>query len=800
MQALPGALAPLALREQFVTWYAQPRSGHPGKFDKIPCSWATGVPCDAQDPANWTSAACALAMAPTYDRGCGSGAGFVFTAADPFFFLDIDGALQADGTWSPVAQELAARFAGAAVEVSHSGTGLHIFGTYAALPGHGTRHKPHHLELYTSGRFVALTGYHAAGDAGLDCTAALAATIAQYFPPPVHVAGAPQEWTTGPVPEWSGPTDDDELVRRALAAASRSVAGAFGGKGTFADLWAGNVPDDGRSEADQSLANHLAFWTGKDCERIERLMRRSALAREKWDSPSHAAYLSTTILKACAFVSKVASEPVRSTPEPSAALQAVMAAQPVVGSVPGQRDGGGEYKGAYEQLEHFAGCSFISDHLRIYSAPRNKLMVREAFDVEYGGHLFVLDPTGAKTTDSAYLALTRSRVNIPPVVDDLCFRPELSAGEIVTEGLRKYVNTYLPYEPVTAPGDASRFVELVRKQYPHANDADLLLDYLAAITQRPGVKVMWWPVLQGVQGNGKTLITLVMDYINGEGYSHRPNAAALAKDGMKFNAWLMRKTWIAIEEVSLSHKRDFLEEFKPVVTNLRMPFEKKGVDQITGDNRANGIICTNHRDGVPIDDNERRYGIFFAAQQCKADLILSGMDGDYFPDLYDWLHGRNAYAGQTPGFAVVAHYLKTRAVGEMPARAPETSSTREAIRFSLGRAEQEILEAIEEGRPGFAGGWVSSLYLARLLDGMRAGIPHTKRRGMMQALGYDWHPALKDGRVDNVVTPDNGKPKLFIKAGHIALNADTPGRVAELYTKAQTAPASTAAAAAFGAK
>lgn len=784
MQALPAALAPLAACEQFVTWYAWPRAGHPGKFDKIPTHWSTGAPCNAQDPANWTSAAAALAMAPTQDRGHGSGAGFVFTANDPFFFLDIDGALTEAGTWSPLAVSLCERFTGAAVEVSHSGRGLHVFGRTAPLE-HGTRNTPHHLELYTSGRFVALTGTYAAGDASQDCTAAFAATVSQYFPPAATSAAVTAgEWTTEPCAEWRGPADDGELVRRMLAASARSAAAAFGGRLTLAQLWRGEIPDDYRSEADQLLANHLAWWTGKDCERIERLMRASALLRDKWDSPSHADYLTTTILKACAYVTSVyverAAAPAPSAPPaPAAEVQGVAAPT----SAPArQRDAGREFMGAYEQLDHFAGCTFISDLKSVYSARRNKLFEREAFDVEYGGHLFVIDPAGSKTTDSAWLALTRSRVNVPPIVDDLCFRPHLAAGEVVHAGGWSMVNTYAPYAPRTLAGNAEPWLRHVRAMLPEPGDADVLLLYMAHLAQRPGVKIPWWPVVQGVKGNGKTMLLEVMEYINGERYSHRPNSAALAKDGMKFNAWLQRKTFLGFDEVSLAHKRDFLEELKAVVTGSRIQIEGKGVNAGMGDNAANGMIMTNHPDGVPVDDDERRYAVLYCAQQHKSDLARDGLTEAYFNDLRAWL--------ADGGNAIVAHYLLTYPLpAAMPSRAPATTSRDAAVRMSLGRAEQEIVEAIEEGRPGFMGGWVSSKYLDALLDGIRAAVPRNKRRAMMQTLGYDYHPALPDGRAPDLVTPDNSRSRLYVRAGHLSLNVESPAAVMRLYATAQGASA-----------
>lgn len=110
-----------------------------------------------------------------------------------------------------------------------------------------------------------------------------------------------------PVPEWNGPTDDDELLRRMLK--SHSARSALAGGASPMDLWTANVevlartyPDgNGRpydaSRADAALASILAFWTGRHGERIERLMHQSALAREKWQDRDD--YLARTIANAC---------------------------------------------------------------------------------------------------------------------------------------------------------------------------------------------------------------------------------------------------------------------------------------------------------------------------------------------------------------------------------------------------------------------------------------------------------------------------------------------------------------------
>ena len=101
--------------------------------------------------------------------------------------------------------------------------------------------------------------------------------------------------------------------------------------------------------------------------------------------------------------------------------------------------------------------------------------------------------------------------------------------------------------------------------------------------------------------------------------------------------------------------------------------------------------------------------------------------------------------------------------------------------------EQEIQEAIDQGRPGFAGGWVSSIALTKLLDGLKMSraIPLRKRRAVMVTLGYDWHKGLRNGRVDNTVAFDGGKPRLFIRNGHIHGNLTTQPEIIRHYAEAQ---------------
>lgn len=109
----------------------------------------------------------------------------------------------------------------------------------------------------------------------------------------------------GAHPDWNGYTDDNELIEAARK--MKPNGGRMFTDAWFADLFDGNTealcrvyPADNdvgydRSSADWKLACLFVFLVGPDPERIERLMRMSALQRPKWDRHD---YLAGTIDKA----------------------------------------------------------------------------------------------------------------------------------------------------------------------------------------------------------------------------------------------------------------------------------------------------------------------------------------------------------------------------------------------------------------------------------------------------------------------------------------------------------------------
>ena len=785
MQVLPPALAPLGAYRQFILYRLVPDGA---KTQKKPIHPGTLAVHNPHDPSAWVDFDTAAALLPAL--GAGHGIGFVFTANDPFWFLDIDGAWNG-ACWNDAAIEAWNTLAGCAVEVSQSGRGLHIIGT-GFVPEHGCDNDDLHFQFYTEKRFVALTGTNVTGDASFT-SPAIADYVRRYFPVPVGGRSSDDEWWSDePVPGWRGPADDDVLIERALK--SRSAASTFGGKACFADLWDADAnelarhfppdPNNARdpfnaSKADAALAQHLCFWTGNDAERIERLMRRSKLVREKWDDRED--YLPRTIRKACSMQAEFLAD---APPSASPFAEQVRAAPVVTGAI---RVTENTLLSPEEQVSFFAGCVYVVDEDK-FMLPSGILVDATRFNRVFGGRSFVMDHANFRTVRKAAEAFTESQAYRFPRVDSACFRPRMAPGAIVVEGGRSKVNTWVPIAVPRTKGDTSRFWAHLAKMLPDEEDQRIVAYYLAACVQMQGIKFQWAPLIQGTTGNGKSMLSQFVRKAIGKEYCHTPRAKNIDND---FNAWMAGRTFYSVDEIYIPDKRlNILETLKEMITSDEQEVTKKGIDSLTSDICGNFAFFTNHKDGIKKNRHERRIAPFYTAQQSPEDLIRDGLTEEYFRDFVDWLKGHGAYEGQPTGYSIIAEMLWTIEIpakydpSRMP-RAPRTSSTEEAIVASRGPIEQEIVEAIEQGLSGFRGGFVSSLMLKRLIADNGHRVPLSMQSEFVVGLGYRPHPALKDGRVNNDVMPDAGKPRLFVLKGSAAESIESPAEVARAYVAAQ---------------
>ncbi len=261
----------LATRDQWVTWeYGATRAN--GGREKAPVDPHTGRRARTNDPATWGTLREALGRAR---RGPGDGGvGFVWSRDDPYTGIDFDGCRDPEtGEIEDWVLNAVARL-DSYTEVSVSGTGLHVI-VRGRLPGGGRKAGP--VEMYDQGRFFCFTGQPLGygSQKPIAERQGLVEVLYEKLARKKEKAADAEPETNHRRPS-TAPLEDGELIEKIRHSGNGpKFSGLYDQGDTHAYRSA--------SEADMALMGVLAFWTGCDPERMERMFSASALGqRDKW--------------------------------------------------------------------------------------------------------------------------------------------------------------------------------------------------------------------------------------------------------------------------------------------------------------------------------------------------------------------------------------------------------------------------------------------------------------------------------------------------------------------------------------
>lgn len=139
--------------------------------------------------------------------------------------------------------------------------------------------------------------------------------------------------------------------------------------------------------------------------------------------------------------------------------------------------------------------------------------------------------------------------------------------------------------------------------------------WLAWQIQNPDIKLPSAIILQGRQGSGKgTLKDLILDNIFGD------NCQEINQTDLEcsFNDYLLGKQIIVANEVMHNENRQTLPNvLKNLVTDKKITIKRKFLKSIVGRNYTHWIFCTNSDNPIKIEEDDRRYSVFYSEKLRK---------------------------------------------------------------------------------------------------------------------------------------------------------------------------------------
>lgn len=233
-----------------------------------------------------------------------------------------------------------------------------------------------------------------------------------------------------------------------------------------------------------------------------------------------------------------------------------------------------------------------------------------------------------------------------------------------------------------------------------------LTQWLAHNVQKPGVKIRWAPLIKGVEGDGKSLISDLLAGVMGRPNVKSVSPKVLATD---FTGWAQGSCVCSLEEIKMTghNRHDVLNALKPYITNGSVEIHPKGKDSYEGVNTTNYIGFTNWSDALPLTDTDRRWFIIFTPWATKVDMPVDDPDR-YFDELVEAIRTQPAELRRW----LLEHPLD----GFKPnANAPATAEKAEMIGMSVSDDEDTVLGVIERGAEGVGATVLSSRCLTKAL-------------------------------------------------------------------------------------
>lgn len=236
------------------------------------------------------------------------------------------------------------------------------------------------------------------------------------------------------------------------------------------------------------------------------------------------------------------------------------------------------------------------------------------------------------------------------IVDTITYLPNFDGLVCEVNGQLR-VNTFdheaLPKVATNYSEEGLKAIELVKahvKRICNNNDEyySVLMQWLAWQVQHKGQKLLWAPVIQSIEGVGKSWFQKLLGEMIGM------NNVKIISPGEvtnSFNGWAIGSCVNILNEIYITgHNRyEAVNAIKPLITDSAIMINDKGIKQYQAINVTNYICFTNYKNAIPMGADSRRWWVIFVEiddlEKMGSELGMSKIG--YFDAIFDALtfHG-----------------------------------------------------------------------------------------------------------------------------------------------------------------
>lgn len=384
---------------------------------------------------------------------------------------------------------------------------------------------------------------------------------------------------------------------------------------------------------------------------------------------------------------------------------------------------------------------YVQSSNEFYNSETGMRLTSGAFDSTYGRELISekhRDNNEAFAGKASQVVLNLYRL---PIVYDYLYYP--GADEFLELSGLKMVNTYNNHLVPMAARTVSRAdrdaIQAIERHFEilikDPKERSILLDYLAYNVQFPSERVHWAPVLQGVDGGGKSFIKALMASVMG---SLNVGTATSGDLHEQYTKWAEGRKMVFFEEVKVQgvDKYAVVNKIKEYITNPSVKIRRMQRDSYEIPNMTNYFIFTNYLDAIPYDRNDRRYFVLRTTFLTNSHIAkFMKANPNYFTDLFAVLGTH---------YPVIRWWFENRELGDdfnPKGHAPRTEAW-ELMYTTANRVdeddENEIDRIIREnnGENPLLTNEIMSLDALRDASENLTGVAPQKLAGLLQKYGF----------------------------------------------------------------